>query len=162
LLGVLQAQTEALAALPGTLTQLNKTIRGLADAMSQARETAATVQRLASRLETVLDEIEAPMKALAPGLARLATVLDDPAITDLPASLRKLQDDAVPLITGMRETHATVAASAERIAAFVDDASVRINALPGASLLRRRSTARPPMPDPPVAEPDLGDEVSPT
>ena len=147
LIRLLQQQTEALAALPSTLTSLNKSIRGLARTVEQARETAVTVQRLASRADSLLSELEQPLRELAPGLLRLARVLDDPALEEVPTTFRRVQEDALPLVGALRDMQnkvAAIATSTDRITSLIDQTSTRLSALPGASLLARRR---------PVAEP---------
>ena len=155
LFSVLQAQTEALAALPSTVTSLTGAVRGLADVVGQARDTLQAVNRLAVRLDGLVEELEDPLRALAPGLQRLAVVLDDPVVEELPDTLRKVQADVLPVLRTLADTHervAFIAGSTERIMTFVDDTSRTIAGLPGAALLGRR---RPPLgrtiPDPPPA-----------
>jgi hypothetical protein len=46
------------------------------------------------------------VRALRPGLERLARVLDDPAVDTIPDTVRKLSDDLVPLVHGLREAQA--------------------------------------------------------
>jgi ABC-type transporter Mla subunit MlaD len=162
LFSVLQTQTEALAALPSTVAALTNAVRGLADVVGQARETVVTVNRLALRLDSLVEELEEPLKALAPGLTRLAVVLDDPVVEELPDTLRKVQADVLPVLRTLADTHervAFIAGSTERIMTFVDETSRTFAGLPGAALLGRR---RPPggrlppeAPPPPVPPTDL-------
>jgi ABC-type transporter Mla subunit MlaD len=146
---LLQQQTELLASLPSTMVSLNKAIRSLSKSLEQSEETFVTVQRLATRLDRMMDDLEEPMRELGPGLRRLAVVLDDPALDELPTTIRALQAEGVPAIQGLRETQqrvAVIAASTERLIAGVEDVANRLGALPGASLLRRqwRSATAPP------------------
>jgi ABC-type transporter Mla subunit MlaD len=103
LISLLQTQTEALAQLPRTLSDLNGTVRQLTQLVTSASETIASVQRTAERLETLVDDLEEPVRALKPGLARVARVLDDPVVETVPDTLRHIQDDLVPLIAGLRQ-----------------------------------------------------------
>ena len=103
LLALLQTQTEALAQLPRTLSDLNGTVRELTQATTMARETIESAQRIAGRLEDLVDELEEPVRALRPGLERLGRVLDDPAVDDVPDTLRRIHDDLMPLIHGLRQ-----------------------------------------------------------
>lgn len=151
LFGLLQAQTEALAALPGTVASLAGAVRGLADVVGEARQTLAAVHRVAVRMDAVVTELEEPLIALAPGLRRLAEALDDPVVSDLPDTLRTVQDDLLPVLRTLAETHervAYVAGSTERIMTFVDETSrtlAGLSGLPGAGLLgRRRAPTSPP------------------
>lgn len=119
-----QAQAEALLALPGLLIALTQQVRNLTEAM-------ATVQRLATRAEGLLNELE-------PGVRRIAKVLDDPIIEEIPASLREMQDNLMPVMKQLRDTQAKVAAIAE--------STSRLASLPGAALFGARRTRPDPTP----------------
>jgi ABC-type transporter Mla subunit MlaD len=121
LLSLLQMQTEALAQLPRSLSDLNGTVRELTEVVSMARETISSAQRTAERLEELVEELEEPVRALKPGLARVGKVLDDPVVDTIPDTLRRIQDDLMPLIHGLRQ------------------AQTRMGSVTG--LLRRRSPA---------------------
>ena len=103
LLALLQAQTEALAQLPRTLTELNGAVRELIAATTVASETIASAQRTAERLEELVEELEEPVRALRPGLERVGRVLDDPVVDTVPDTLRRIHDDLMPLIAGLRQ-----------------------------------------------------------
>ena len=103
LLSLLQTQTEALAQLPRTLTDLQGTVRELTEATTMARDTIASAQRIAERLEDLVGELEEPLRALKPGLERVGRVLDDPAVDTVPDTLRRIHDDLMPLIHGLRQ-----------------------------------------------------------
>jgi ABC-type transporter Mla subunit MlaD len=140
LVGLLQQQTEALAALPRTMLDLNRSILGLIEVVASARDTLASSQRVSARLERIVDEMEEPILALKPGLARLAVVLDDPAVDSVPDTLRKINEDVLPLVHGIRETQGKV----NNIAALAEETSTRLAGLPGAGFLlgrRARSAA---------------------
>jgi ABC-type transporter Mla subunit MlaD len=102
LLSLLQTQTEALAQLPRTLSDLNGTVRELTKATTMARDTIASAQRIAERLNDLVEELEEPVRALKPGLERVGRVLDDPVVDTVPDTLRSIQEDLVPLIHGLR------------------------------------------------------------
>jgi ABC-type transporter Mla subunit MlaD len=108
LIAQLQAQTEALAQLPKTMTDLNTAVRELIAATAVATETIASAQRTAERLETLVEELEEPVRSLRPGLERVGKVLDDPAIDTVPDTLRRIHDDLMPLISGLRQAQARV------------------------------------------------------
>jgi ABC-type transporter Mla subunit MlaD len=108
LLTLLQTQTEALAQLPRTLSDLNGTVRELTQATTMARETIESAQRIAERLEELVEELEEPVRALKPGLERVGRILDDPAIDTVPDTLRRIHDDLMPLISGLRQAQARV------------------------------------------------------
>ena len=103
LISLLQKQTEALAQLPRTLADLSGTVRELTAATTSARETIESAQRMAERLEALVDELEEPVRALRPGLERVGRVLDDPAVDTVPETLRRINEDLMPLIHGLRQ-----------------------------------------------------------
>lgn len=103
LLSILQTQTEALSQLPRTLSDLNGTVRELIQTTTMARDTIASAQRIAERLEVLLDELEEPARALKPGIERVAKVLDNPAVDTVPDTLRRINEDLLPLIHGLRQ-----------------------------------------------------------
>ncbi|WP_369258766.1 hypothetical protein [Geodermatophilus amargosae] len=109
LLTILQAQTEALAQLPRTLAELNSAVRELISATSTATSAIASAQRTAERLETLVGELEEPVRALRPGLERVGRVLDDPAVETIPDTLRTINDDLMPLIATLRQAQSRVA-----------------------------------------------------
>jgi hypothetical protein len=120
LMALLQAQTEALAQLPRTIADLQGTVRTLTEATTAARETIASAQRTGERLETLVKELEEPVRALRPGLDRVGRVLNDPVVDTIPDTLLRIRDDLVPLVAGMRH------------------AQVRMNSLAG--IFRRKGT----------------------
>jgi ABC-type transporter Mla subunit MlaD len=109
LLTALQAQTEALAALPRTLTDLNAAVRELIAATSTATAAISSAQRTAERLEGLVGELEEPVRALKPGLERMGRVLDDPAVDTIPDTLRTINEDLMPLIATVRQAQSRVA-----------------------------------------------------
>jgi hypothetical protein len=121
-------------------------VKNLADATAGAKETVQTMNRVVNRLDTIMIELEEPLKALAPGMARLAKVLDDPVIASVPDTLAQVQRDILPVLRTLADTHervAVIAGSTERIMAFVDDTGRTIAGLPGAALLARRKPSGP-------------------
>ena len=135
---IVQAQSDAIAALPGTVASLTAAVRGLAD-------TVARTNAMLGRLDGIVTELEQPLKDLAPGLTKLAVILDDPIIDDLPQTLRQVQADVLPVLRTLADTHervAFIAGQTERIMTFVDETSRTIAHLPGAALLGRRNRPR--------------------
>src|ERR1700710_1739116 len=104
LVNLLQQQTEALASLPRTMLDLNRSILSLIDVVASARDTIASSQRVSARLERIVDELEQPVLALRPGLERLAVILDDPAVETVPDTLRKINEEGLPLGKGIQDT----------------------------------------------------------
>jgi ABC-type transporter Mla subunit MlaD len=84
LLSLLQTQTEALAQLPRTLSDLQGTVRELTEATTAARETIESAQRIAERLEGLVEELEEPVRALKPGLERVGRYSTTPPSTPSP------------------------------------------------------------------------------
>ena len=140
---VLQRQTEALAALPGAVSALTGAVRGLQEVVVSSRDTLLALNRMVLRVDALLTELEPPLRALAPGMQRMAVVLDDPVMDIVPATLRQIQTDVLPVLRTLADTHervAFIAGSTERIMAFVDETSRTIAGLPGAALLGRRKS----------------------
>lgn len=131
LVGLLAAQAEALAALPVTLVALNRAARTLAEATAEAAATMRRVSALAGRLDALLDDLEEPVRGLAPGLTRLAEVLEDPVVSELPDTVRALQADLIPAVHAFRETQTRISG----LSAFVDEAGDRLSGFPGAAAL---------------------------
>jgi ABC-type transporter Mla subunit MlaD len=110
LISALQTQAEALAALPRTLADLNGAVRELVAATRTATAALTSAQRTAERLEGLVEELEEPVRALRPGLERVGRVLDDPVVDTLPETLRRLSDDLVPVVSGLRSAQSRVEA----------------------------------------------------
>src|SRR4051812_49912643 len=80
-------QADALAALPGALVSLTRAVSSLDTTIREAKDTVSRLQKLGERLEGVLDEVEQPVKDLAPGLRRGGGGLGDPAASDPPPNV---------------------------------------------------------------------------
>lgn len=125
LVGVLQAQTDALRALPDTLKTLNTSVRALASLAQDAQATARRADALIQRVDSILDDLEAPLRALGP----MAT---------------NLQREVEPIINSLGDTQrhvASIAASTDRITGLINDVGTRIGDFPMAGMIRRRRTA---------------------
>ena len=123
------AQTQAVLALPGLLVSLTQQVRLLTDSL-------ASVQRMAIRAEALLDELE-------PGLHRVAAVLDDPIVDEIPETLREIQANVLPVVRTLRETQGKIS--------NIADATTRLSSIPGAAALfgvRRRPVEPPALPGP--------------
>ncbi len=97
-------QAEAVAALPGALVSLTRAVTSLDGTIREARDAVARLQRLGARLESILDEVEEPVKDLAPGLRRVGRMLDDPVVDEIPETVRRVRDDLLPLVATLRGT----------------------------------------------------------
>ena len=111
-LSLLQAQTAALAALPGAVESLSAAVKNLADATAGAKDTVQTLNRLATRIEGIVEELEQPLKSLAPGMERMAKVLDDPVVSTLPDALTQVRRDLLPVLRTIAETNERIASLA--------------------------------------------------
>lgn len=112
-LGLARAAAEAVVTLPGTVRSLQRTVLALEDSvagtLAETRESMAAVRRVAARLDALADDLEEPLRALGPGLARLARALDDPVVDDLPDTVRAIRQDVLPLARSLRGTSTAVA-----------------------------------------------------
>ena len=81
---------------------LTRAVGSLDVTIRDAQATVARLQRVGERLEAILDEVEQPVKDLAPGLRRVGEVLDDPAVSDLPDTVRRVREDLLPLVASLR------------------------------------------------------------
>jgi ABC-type transporter Mla subunit MlaD len=93
-----------MAALPGALVSLTRAVSSLDGTIRDARDAIGQLQRLGARLESILDEVEQPVKDLAPGLRRVGQVLDDPVVDELPDTVRRVREDLLPLVATLRGT----------------------------------------------------------
>jgi hypothetical protein len=149
ILSVLQAQTEALAALPGAVQSLSAAVKNLAEVTAGAKDTVVTMNRMIRRVDGIVAELEEPLKALAPGMTRMAKILDDPIVGSLPEVMTQIQQGLLPVLKTLADTNdrvAFIAGSTERIMSFIDDTGRTIAGIPGAALLGRRgrpSTVKP-------------------
>jgi ABC-type transporter Mla subunit MlaD len=99
-----RAQAEALAALPGAMLSLTRAVSRLDATMQEARDAIARLQSLGERIEGILDEVEQPIRDLAPGLQRVGKMLDDPVVSEIPDTVRKLREDVLPVVATLRGT----------------------------------------------------------
>ena len=128
----------------GAARLVGDTVRTAVETVRLARETVQAAHRVTARADIVLQELEGPLLALAPGLSRLARVLDDPLVEAVPETVRRVQDDLLPALrtlAGAHERVASVAGSTERLLSFVDDTGRSLAGLPVAGLLGRRRSA---------------------
>lgn len=145
LIGVVRTQTEALASLPMTLVNLTTALRGLTDVITKAGETVAAVNRTVLRADSLLAELEQPLRELAPGMQKVAVIITDPVIDEIPTTLAALNRDILPIMRAMAETQAKVAgiaATTDRMMGLLDDVQDRLSHLPGAGLISRRAQRR--------------------
>jgi ABC-type transporter Mla subunit MlaD len=132
-----QAQAEAMAALPAALLSLTRAVSQLNGTVREAREAVARLQGLGDRLDGILDEVEQPVRDLAPGLRRVGKVIDDPMVSEIPDTVKKIRDDLLPLVATLRGTTEVLDRFSSRLL------------LPG----RRRPESPPPPEPPPSPQP---------
>ena len=117
-LDLIQTQTQALLAVP--------------DAVRAVVSLAGDAQRVVRRVDGLLDELEGPLRELAPGLQKLARTLEG--------------DEVDQIVTGINETQrqvAAIAATTGRIVNVIDDVGTRMAAFPMAPLLGARRRTKP-------------------
>lgn len=149
-------QAEALAALPGSLTLLNRSLTNFA-------QTVARLDKLVQRMDRLTEPLEEPLTALAPRLQALVPLLDEELISTLPAVLDSINRNAVPALELIGQTQAQVASiavSMERLMHVMDDGFARLAELPGMGLVTRLRGERTVQPPPgrrnPRPSPDVG------
>ncbi len=116
LVGLVETQTRALLAVP--------------DAVRAVIALAGDAQRVVRRVDGLLDELEQPLRDLAPGLQKLARTLEG--------------DEVEQIVTGINETQrqvAAIAATTGRIVSVIDDVGTRMAGFPMAPLLSGRRRA---------------------
>jgi ABC-type transporter Mla subunit MlaD len=126
-------QVEALATLPDTIVQLNRTLTSFA-------QTVARLDTLVRRIDRLTEPLEAPMAALTPRIEALVPLLDQDLIGSLPALIDAVQRNAIPALEVMGQTQAqvaSIAASVDRLMHVMDDGFARLQDLPGAALVSR-------------------------
>lgn len=137
-------EAEALAALPGSLALLNRSLTSFA-------QTVARLDKLVQRLDRLTEPLEGPLTALAPRLQALVPLLDEELIGTLPAVLDSVNRNAVPALELIGQTQAQVASiavSMERLMHVMDDGFARLAELPGMGLVTRLRGERTAQPSP--------------
>lgn len=137
-------QAEALAALPGSLALLNRSLTNFA-------QTVARLDKLVLRLDRLTEPLEEPLAALAPRLQALVPLLDEELMSTLPAVLDSVNRNAVPALELIGQTQAQVASiavSMERLMHVMDDGFARLSELPGMGLVTRLRGERTEQPSP--------------
>jgi ABC-type transporter Mla subunit MlaD len=109
LLRLMQAQAEVLAELPDTLRQLSGSVRGLAETAEATRETVAAAQRVVERMNSLLEELEDPVRGLRPGIERVTQVLDSPVWERLPSLLESVESTVLPVTETAKHTRQRLA-----------------------------------------------------
>ena len=84
-------------------------VRSATSLVGEAREAVQAYHRLALRADALIADLEEPLRELVPGLRRLAAVLDDPVVDDLPDTVRQLRQDLLPVLRTLADTHERVA-----------------------------------------------------
>lgn len=97
-------QVQAMSQLPTTVADLSRAVSDLTGAIEAARSTIAKAQEVSERLERASRELEQPVRALRPGIERLARVLDDPAIDEVPRTVQMIGDVVEVINSRLRRT----------------------------------------------------------
>lgn len=107
---LVQAQSDLMSDLPAIIAELQSSVRNLSATIASSTGSAESAQRVIARVESVLDEIEEPVRAMRPGLQRLSVALDSPVVDRLPATLETIERTA--LLLAARVEHYTGRAQA--------------------------------------------------
>ena len=109
LLRLMQVQAEVLADLPETIAELSKAVRGLAETAEATKETMAAANRVVNRMETLLDELEDPVRGLRSGIDGVSRVLDAPVLQRLPSIVESVESTLVPITRSAERTRSRLA-----------------------------------------------------
>ena len=102
---LVQAQSDLMSDLPGIIAELQASVRSMSETLASSKDTATSAQVVLARLKSVLDEIEEPVRAMAPGLQRLSVALDSPVIDRLPATLEAIERTVLPIAARIEHTN---------------------------------------------------------
>ena len=112
---LMQRQTDSLSEVPGTLTELQRAVRGAADTLASSKETVASAQRSTARVEAVVDELEEPVRKLRVSIEKINAILDDPAVERIPATVQLVEDAVVPIALVVARFNRRSAQTAESV-----------------------------------------------
>jgi ABC-type transporter Mla subunit MlaD len=118
--------------------QLPATLKSFNDALERFNQTVG-------RLDAAVTRIEAASRLLSGPLEKATSVLDPQALREIPETLETLRRETVPALRAAVDTQRQVAALQGTIDRFV----TVLAELPGAGMLRRRTSGRP-TPEPPA------------
>jgi len=133
-LQMMKAQSELMAEMPSLVADMQKAVRDLVESVAGIKESVEAAQRVSARVESVLDEIEEPVRSLRPGLIRLAATLDAPVIDRIPVVLAAVDEAVMPVAERFQRVRRRLADAAHRRADLRD--SLR-NAVSRVSARRR-------------------------
>ena len=114
LLRLIQVQAEVMADLPETISELSKAVRGLAETAEEAKETVAAANRVVKRMESLIDELEDPVRGLRSGIDGVSRVLDAPVLQRLPAIVESVESTLVPITRSAERTRSRLASAGQR------------------------------------------------
>jgi ABC-type transporter Mla subunit MlaD len=81
--------TNPLAGLGRTFDQLRRGVGDLVHTIENINATMTELNRIATRVNNLIDTVEEPIQRVAPGLASLADTLSSPALTKMPDELSR-------------------------------------------------------------------------
>ena len=93
---LLQLQVQLLSELPETMAELTQAVRNLAGTVEASRETVAAANRVANRLDELIDELRDPVLGLRPG-EQVSAVLEAPVVQPLPEILESVESTVLPV-----------------------------------------------------------------
>jgi hypothetical protein len=111
---MVQAQTDLMSDLPAIIKELHRSVRDLSEALAASKDSAASAQRVTARVEALLDEIEEPVRALRPGLTRVAAAIDSPVVDRLPSTLETIERAVLPIAARLEAVSQRVEALTSR------------------------------------------------
>jgi ABC-type transporter Mla subunit MlaD len=106
---MLQAQSDAMATLPDTLTELSKVLQTLTETVAMSRETVEAARQVVARVDSVVDELETPVRELRASVERVNQVLSHPVVERVPATLEAVENTVLPFAQASARARAGVA-----------------------------------------------------
>jgi ABC-type transporter Mla subunit MlaD len=94
---LLQLQVQLLSELPETMAELTLAVRNLAGTVEASRETVAAANRVANRLDELIEELRDPVLGLRPGIEQVSAVLEAPVVQRLPEILESVESTVLPV-----------------------------------------------------------------
>ena len=94
---LLQVQVQLLSELPATMAELTQAVRNLAGTVEASRETVAAANRVANRLDELIEELRDPVLGLRPGIEQVSAVLEAPVVQRLPEILESVESTVLPV-----------------------------------------------------------------
>jgi hypothetical protein len=114
LLDLMQKQTDALAQLPRTISDLQGAVQQLTEATTKTRKAVDSAQRIVGRFESLIEDLGPTAEAMEPGLRAAGRIMDGPVVAALPRTLTRIHDDVMPRIQRLRRAQERMTSVADR------------------------------------------------